>query len=172
MPNATILATNTISFTMSMKSGPTNTSPSTNDVGRLPENNTLANGLQLQRSNKPCGSTQLIWVYTSTLHCLIDIIGATHGITSLPTPRNNDLINIGACSNIPLYIDVEKYKIEALLVGSHDTDIIGDTSWLNKLEPNHRNLGAMEINTRGSNYTIFNIRTALPSMTSNTTSIW
>jgi hypothetical protein len=67
---------------------------------------------------------------------------------------------------------VEKYKIEALLVGSHDTDIIGDTSWLNKLEPNHRNLGAMEINTRGSNYTIFNIRTTLASMTSNTTSIW
>ena len=54
----------------------------------------------------------------------INAMGATHGITSPPTRcNNNKLINIAACSNIPLYIDMEKYKIEAILVGSHDTDI-------------------------------------------------
>ena len=60
---------------------------------------------------------------------------------------------------------MDKHKIEALLVGLHDTDILGDTSWLNKLKPNQGNFDDKEICVRRSSYTIFNIGTAQGSMT-------
>lgn len=67
---------------------------------------------------------------------------------------------------------MDKYKKDVLWEELYDTDIIGDSSRLNKLEPSHGNLGAKEISVRRSNYTIFNIGTTLPSTTSNTTSTW
>jgi hypothetical protein len=122
-PNATTRTGETISI--NMKSGLPYMAPLVCNGRKLPDYAKPGNQLQIQNSNQHTSSIQLIWIDISMPRTPINAMGATHGITSPPTPcNNNNLINIAACSNIPPYIDMEKYKIVALLAGSHDTVII------------------------------------------------